>query len=82
MNAFGTSLLAFIVAIGVLVAVHEFSGTWSEGKLRRLVRDLVAELREDGLEPVSEPMLARYNGPFTPWFMRRNEILVEVARRG
>jgi hypothetical protein len=65
-----------------LVAVHGFSGTWSEGKLRRLVQDLVADLREDGLEPVSEPMLARYNGPFTPWFMRRNEILVEVARRG
>ena len=24
--------------------------------------------------PVGEPVLARYNAPFTPWFMRRNEI--------
>ena len=28
--------------------------------------------------PRGEPVLARYNAPFTPWFMRRNEIWLAV----
>jgi len=26
-----------------------------------------------------EPVWARYNAPFTPWFLRRNEVLIPVA---
>jgi hypothetical protein len=26
-----------------------------------------------------EPIYARYNAPFTPWFMRRNEIWLRVV---
>ena len=29
--------------------------------------------------PVGDPTWARYNPPFTPWFLRRNEILIPVA---
>lgn len=61
------------------VAVRSFGGTWSETKLRREVTSLLEALRREGLQPLAEPLLARYNGPFTPWFLRRNEILVEVA---
>jgi len=25
------------------------------------------------------PVWARYNAPFTPWFLRRNEILLPIA---
>ena len=31
------------------------------------------------LTPVGDPIWARYNPPFTPWFLRRNEILIPVA---
>jgi hypothetical protein len=27
----------------------------------------------------SEPVYSRYNAPFTPWFMRRNEIWLHLA---
>ena len=27
-----------------------------------------------GVSTQGQPVLARYNGPMTPWFMRRNEI--------
>jgi hypothetical protein len=28
---------------------------------------------------VGEPRFARFNPPFTPWFLRRNEIVIDVA---
>jgi hypothetical protein len=35
---------------------------------------LKAALDKAGVATQGEPVLARYNAPFTPWFMRRNEI--------
>ena len=35
----------------------------------------VATLRAAGYEPSGEPIWARYDAPFKPWFLRRNEIL-------
>jgi hypothetical protein len=60
------------------VAAIRYTGFWSrsryddhETKLREWI-----ELR--GLEPVGEPVWARYDPPFMPWFLRRNEVLIEV----
>jgi hypothetical protein len=36
------------------------------------------ELRQYQPYVVGEPVFARYNPPFMPWFLRRNEILVPV----
>ena len=33
-----------------------------------------AALDAAGVATQGEPVLARYNAPFTPWFLRRNEI--------
>jgi len=63
-----------------LVAAHRYSGRWSESNYRRNVDELLVALNEDGLDVSGEPMLARYNSPFTPWFARRNEVLIEVKR--
>jgi hypothetical protein len=41
--------------------------------------ELAAMLTRDGVQMVQEPMVAFYNPPFTPPFMRRNEVLVEIA---
>ena len=40
---------------------------------------LRAALRRDGVAEVGEPRLARYDPPWTPWFMRRNEAQVPIA---
>ena len=64
-----------------LVAALTFSGTWNETRIDELTRDFLERLGEEGYALRSDPMLARYTPPLTPWFLRRNEILVEVEPR-
>lgn len=61
-----------------LVAARRYSGGWSEARYRDHERTLLEALRREDLTPVGEPIFARYNAPFVPWFLRRNEVLVEV----
>jgi hypothetical protein len=35
-------------------------------------------LEAAGMASQGEPVLARYNPPITPWFMRRNEIWLSL----
>lgn len=61
------------------LAAVRYSGTWSQRRYERQLARLRAWMDEVGLTPEGEPVWARYNPPFTPWFMRRNEILVPVG---
>lgn len=61
-----------------LVAAHRFSGRWTQARYDKHEQQLLKALMRDGLTPKGKPMLARFNGPMTPWFMRRNEIQIEV----
>lgn len=55
-------------------AVIRYSGTWSASNTLEHLEALRATLAAAGVATQGEPVLARYNAPFTPWFMRRNEI--------
>jgi len=55
-------------------AVIRYSGTWSQSNYREHLDELRASLGAAGVATQGEPVLARYNAPLTPWFMRRNEI--------
>ena len=59
-------------------AVIRYSGFWSEKNYREHLEALQGWVAESGLKPRGEPVWARYNAPFTPWFLRRNEILIPV----
>jgi hypothetical protein len=63
---------------GRVVAVRRYSGRWTEENYRKNETRLLEALSADGRKPSGEPILARYNSPFTPWFMRRNEVIVEL----
>lgn len=68
---------------GRRVAAVRYSGFWSEKNYLRYRQELESWIHEQGLTIVGEPVWARYNPPFTPWFLRRNEILIPVdAVRG
>lgn len=61
-----------------VMAVHRYSGTWSEERYREHEKTLLDALAVDRVEITASPVFARYNAPFTPWFLRRNEIMVEI----
>jgi hypothetical protein len=63
---------------GRVVAALRFSGRWSEGNFRKHEARLLDSLAGMDVEMTGAPELARYNSPFTPWFLRRNEIIVPV----
>ena len=55
-------------------AVITYSGTWSQSNFDENLGALRTVLKAADIATQGEPVLSRYNGPFTPWFMRRNEI--------
>ena len=59
-------------------AVIRYSGTWSQENYAQHLAKLRAALDAAGLRTQGEPVWARYNGPTTPWFMRRNEVWLAV----
>lgn len=60
------------------VAAVRYSGFWSEEKYLLHKNKLESWLRDNKLTAAGEPVWARYNPPFTLWFLRRNEILIPV----
>ena len=59
-------------------AVIRYSGTWSQANHDEHLARLRAALEQAGIATQGEPLLARYNGPMTPWFLRRNEVWLAV----
>ncbi|MEM7435070.1 MAG: heme-binding protein [Myxococcota bacterium] len=62
---------------GRRLAAVRYSGTWSTKNYEANLAKLYSHLKARGFEPKGEPIWARYDPPFKPWFLRRNEILTE-----
>jgi hypothetical protein len=62
-----------------VMAVRRYSGRWTEKNYRENEAMLMEALSADGRRAIGVPILARYNSPFTLWFMRRNEVMVEIG---
>ena len=56
------------------VAAITYSGTWSQSNYDEHLERLRKALEQAGVETQGEPVYSRYNPPFTPWFLRTNEI--------
>ncbi len=58
-------------------------GSYSESNLRETREALQRWLAEqDRWAPAGEPYAVFWNGPFTPWFMKRYEVHIPVDSRG
>ena len=63
-----------------LMAVLTYSGFWSEDNYQKHEKKLFEQIKWRAYQAIGSPLYARYNAPFTPWFLRRNEIMVEVIK--
>eukprot|EP00898_Chlorokybus_atmophyticus_P007464 jgi/Chlat1/7719/Chrsp66S07197 len=63
---------------GGFFATRTFGGVASDADARREESLLREALAKDGLQAVGPTLLARYNAPYTPGFLRRNEVLLRV----
>lgn len=62
-----------------LMAVARYAGTWREARYQTEEQRLRAQLVARGLDPAGDAQFARYNPPYMPPFLRRNEILIPLA---
>ncbi len=62
------------------VASLGFSGTWSPERFAEKKAELLRRCQAKGLKTRGEVQYARYNPPWTPWFLRRNEVMVDVGK--
>lgn len=61
-----------------VAAATRFRGRWSEANYRKHLERLRTALRSEELSPVGPPRFARFDPPYKPWFLRRNEIVLSL----
>ena len=60
-------------------AVLTYSGSNTASTVQERTDQLLAWLQAQGIAPIGQPQLARYNPPWTLPFLRRNEIQQEIV---
>jgi hypothetical protein len=60
------------------MAVLRFSGRTPERTVKNYTQILLSTLKNQNIPIKGEPILMRYNSPFTPGFLRRNEVAIEI----
>ena len=60
-------------------AAIRFSGPFQQPNFDKHIRKLRAWMEENDLQPAGDPVVAGYNAPITPNFLKHNEILIEVV---
>jgi hypothetical protein len=60
-------------------AVYRYSGRWTERREKAAREKLEAWLKKSSQKAVGKFEKANYDPPFTPGFMRRNEVLVRIS---
>jgi hypothetical protein len=66
----------------VLAAARQYRGRWTQESFEHHRAELDSAIREAGLTPVGSPRWARFDPPFMPFFLRRNEVVQDVTDPG
>lgn len=73
------SHLSIVHMTPCIVAARRFSGSWKSERFNKERDALLASVLEAGLQAHGQPYSARYDPPWKPGFLKRNEVLVRVS---
>lgn len=62
-----------------VAAARSFSGRWTSTAYEQNLAELLVAVRAAGYTVAGPPRFARFDPPWTPWFLRRNEVVVPVG---
>ena len=60
------------------VGASTFSGGWNEVRFQERATELLSAIKAAGLNPLGNVYFARYDPPWKPGFLKRNEALVQI----
>ncbi|MEM9169747.1 MAG: heme-binding protein [Pseudomonadota bacterium] len=72
--------ISIVETPGYDAAAVRFSGRYTASNFEKHQGELDTFMADRGLLAAGSPTYLFYNGPFTPFFMRRNEIMVRIER--
>lgn len=61
-----------------LAGTITWSGSWKYSEVEKRAAEMGKQLTELGYRVSGEPRWARYDPPWKPWFLRRNEVIVPI----
>ncbi len=70
--------LSIVVVKGGKYAVIKYSGRSTYKNFERHSKALLEALGADKIRTVNDPIKATFNGPLTPFFLRRNEAMIRI----
>ena len=70
--------LSIVIVKGGKYAVINYSGRSNYKNFERHSKVLLEALVADKIETINQPIKATFNGPLTPFFMRRNEAMIKI----
>lgn len=62
------------------MAVINYSGYFHGRKINKAKQQLNTWLEKEGVETNGDFIVAGYNPPWVPWFLTRNEVMIELAK--
>jgi effector-binding domain-containing protein len=62
------------------MAAIRFSGGPSEKRFQKKANELSDFLSQEGYQIIGDPIYARYDPPWIPTFLRRNEVMIEISQ--
>lgn len=61
-------------------AAKKFSGSWSEDRFEKEGKELITALKNQGIATEGSLYFARFDPPWKPGFLKRNEVMIKIKR--